>query len=280
MMDAAPDTGVLDWAQRFSMADAARLVPMVANHRCGTNLFKTSAEQFRGVSATNEVFSPSPEASGEHGFGVFLEEMPDAATLAFSDPEATLRAYLAWLLARKPTDRIILDIKYGNLYRLGVTPGSVPVPNIAYILAEWRLPVIHMMRLSTLREAISILVAGQTGDFLQYSTEAKPNPVDATLYLDPQGVLDLARSLQKLHADFADVIQSLGVRHHRIFYEDLRAPVRKQSVMRALHAVGVYCEPPEQLEERIVSQRSVERVSNLPEIVDMVRRVAPDLAAM
>ncbi len=281
--DGPPDASaksrdVAAWDAAFSPALLARMVVMIGNYRCGTTLFKTTAVQFGDIHATPEPMSRFPDAAGPFSFDIFLSTVPDAPEAAMLRPAQALRAYLAWFLERVPHHRVLFDMKYGDLGRLGLTLQHAPVPSILAELGYWRVPVIHVQRSAALREAMSFLVAVRTSRFQNYADGRDgPAPEGSTVYLDPETVIAAARRCRAAHALAAEWLERLELPHYRVFYEEFRGPARKAVVMRALHASGIWCEPPATLSEYVLEQRSAERVANLAEVMDHARRTAPDL---
>ncbi len=274
-----PTRDVADWAAAFDPALLSRAVAMIGNYRCGTTLFKTTATQFGDIDAGFEPFSRISDGAGPHALDLFLAAVPGATEAAMLQPEQALRAYLAWYLDRVPEHRLLLDLKYTDLGRLGLTPESSPVPLILAQLASWRLPVIHVQRMASLREAISFLVALRTRRFQHFANQpaAGPAPGDEAIHLDPDTVIETARRCRAAHATAAGWLERLEMTHHRVFYEEFRGRDRAAVILRALHAVGIWCEPPDALSEAVLEQRSADQVSNLAEILDRARRTAPEL---
>lgn len=272
---------VADWAAAFDPALLSRAVAMIGNYRCGTTLFKTTAAQFGAIDAGFEPFSRVADGAGPHAFDLFLAAVPGATQAAMLQPEQALRAYLAWYLDRVSAHRLLLDMKYTDLGRLGLTPESSPVPLILAQLATWRLPVIHVQRMAPLREAISFLVAMRTRRFQLFANQPDPAPApvpgDEAIHLDPDTVIETARRCRAAHATAAAWLERLDMTHHRVFYEEFRGRDRAAVILRALHAGGIWCEPPEALTETVLEQRSADQVGNLAEILDRARRTAPEL---
>lgn len=266
------------WAAAFSVAQARRIVPLIGNYRCGTHLFKSSAAQFRDIAASGEVLSRDPRAAGSDGFDAFLSEVPDAAHLSLTDPDRGLRAYLAWFLSRQTVPKIVVDLKYTDIARLGMTPGPAPVPQVYEFLGRIHLPVIHLMRHSVLRETLSNMVAFSTGVYLEEADQTSMPDQTGLIYLEPETVLTAARRARRLHLDAAEMLDQLNIRYHRIYYEELDSPRRQEVITRTLHAIGHYAEPPAQLKDILIPQRSTEKVANLAEIDAYFRRHAPELA--
>ena len=267
------------WADRFTVADAGRLLVLLSNSRCGTQLLKRSVTQFGDIGDSFEVFARHDLPSGSKGFNRFVQEVEGAGQAAILDPERAMRGYLAWYLDGQYHDHVLIDMKYAHLGRLGLDERTPPLPQIAVILAAWRVPVIHLMRTNPLQEAISALVAEQTGEYALLAGQATTAQTPPGVHLDPAKVAELAHARRAAHLAAAGLLRELGFRYQRVFTETIRGPGRVREILRVLHGFGIWCEPPAHLHEPLLDQNSVGRVTNLSQIIDHLRQHSPDLAA-
>lgn len=185
-----------------------------ATHRSGSNLLCQLLWHSGRAGFPQEAFSPTRMGpiSEQHDLGV--------------DPEQDFRGYLAALLAQRQTSNGVFGAKMMWTHldsfcaRLGL-PAERPFAAIESVLPEVR--YVWMRRRDTVRQAISMVKAKQTGVYnsLQESAGEEP-PVAA---YDFEAIDKQVRRFQREDQAWEARFREAGRAPHEVFYEDLTTRV-------------------------------------------------------
>lgn len=249
-------------------------VVVYSNFRAGSHLLQSSLAALTSLRDADEVFARrSDDPASFNAFLAGAAADPDALLL---DPESQLPHYLRHLFEHAAHDGpLILSLKYTQAYRLGADDMTA-APLILKVLADYQVPVLHLVRRDVVQQAISHLVAASSGQF--HATDPATNPANGqTLWLDPAEVAALARVRAEEQQRSRAHLDAISARHLTVYYEELAPGRVAEELRRVLRFLDRYAPVPDGFRAPTRAMDSDRRVSNRAEIMDHLLNRSPDL---
>ena len=248
-------------------------VVVYSNFRAGSHLLQSSLAALTLLRDADEVFAR--QSDDPASFNAFLASPaadPDALLL---DPESQVPHYIRHLFEHAAHDGpLILSLKYTQAYRLGADDMTA-APLILKVLADYQVPVLHLVRRDAVQQAISHLVAASSGQF--HATAANDPAAGQTLWLDPVEVAALARVRAEEQRRARAHLDAISARHLTVYYEELAPGRVAEELRRVLRFLDRYAPVPDGFRAPTRAMESDRRVSNRAEIMDHLLNRSPDL---
>ena len=260
--------------------DLQRLVVLYSNYRSGTNLFKSTLNSIGAISSESEYFSRelAGRSDGFLFFDNYLKQEGVDLQEVISKPKIALHRYFGYLFPRLPKqERYLIDLKYDHAMRFGLDVAT-QAPALLWWFANWNVPIIYLVRRDHLAQAISNLVAFNTGEYVRIRDRAvagadRQDPI----WLDPQQVLKLGRAYRFARQSADYYLRTVNADYMTVFYEDITGPDSAAVYRRCMNFLGLYREFESEPAPGTARQFSASRVANIDEIMEIAFREAPDL---
>ncbi|MBK8438208.1 MAG: hypothetical protein IPL38_01395 [Rhodobacter sp.] len=257
-------------------AGVARLkdcVVVYSNFRAGSHLLQSSLTALTSLRDAGEVFAR--RSHDPLSFNAFLQSC-EVDTLPFLiEPEQQIPGYFRYLFDHLPDDApMIVSMKYTQAHRLGADD-MTGAPILLKVLADYRVPVLHLVRRDVVRQAISHLVAAETESF--HIAHADAADGNRKIWLDPAEVLALARTRAEEQRRARAHLEAVSARHLTMYYEELTPGRLPDELRRALRFLDRYGQVPNGFLPETVAMESDRCVANRAEILDHMLARAPDL---
>jgi LPS sulfotransferase NodH len=260
----------------LSQAGFSRLresVVVYSNFRAGSHLLQSSLATLTALHDVDEVFAR--KSTDPASFNAYLNSGAADAAGLLAEPERHLPSYFGHLFDHVPgTDPLIISLKYTQAHRLGADDLS-NAPSILKLLAEYRVPVLHLIRRDVVQQAMSHLVASETGRF--HAGDAAANDGNQKIWLDPAEVATLARSRAEEQRRARAHLEAVSARHLTVYYEELAPAGLADELRRALRFLDRYAHVPDRFKSSTAPMGSNDRVANRAEILDHLIGAAPEL---
>jgi LPS sulfotransferase NodH len=263
-------------APALSGAGFSRLrncVVVYSNFRAGSHLLQSSLSAVTALRDADEIFAR--QTSDANSFNAFLETADADHHALLVEPESQLPGYFRYLFDQVAHDApLIISLKYTQAHRLGADDMTA-APLILKVLADYRVPVLHLVRRDVVQQAISHLVAADTGQF-HASSAAQPD-IDRKIWLNPAEVVSLARARAEEQKRARAHLDAISARHLTVYYEELGPGRVADELRRALRFLDRYAHVPNGFRPATIAMDSDRRVANRAEILDHLLAKAPDL---
>ncbi len=159
---------------------------------------------------------------------------------------------------------LILRLTEADIWSMG-TQGPLGLPVVMCLLAEMRLPVLHLVRRDAAQLAMAALLGGA-------DSEAK-----LPVWLAPDEVVQTARWLEAGQVQIGRAARLAGAKTETVAHEDLVSMLAASGIFRrALRLVGAFSHVPDTLRLN-PPEGTRPNILNLDEINDHLARHAPDL---
>ena len=227
--------------------------------------------------APAEILNPASNEAALYTLQQFMAE--GLVPYPFTDASEAARQFLRRLLeVKEPRKQVLLDIKYPQLYAFGVNH-ETNAPNFLEILCKLKRPILHLVRRDVVDQAISLLVANQTGAFLRSRSAAGADSgrARALHWLNPEDVYRIAKARRWASQQAAQTLDHIGAKVLLVHYEDLASESWAQVFRRIFAFLDHYADLPKSLPDTTERQNSRDLVSNLAEIRGFVAEKDPSL---
>lgn len=248
-------------------------VVVYSNFRAGSHLLQSSLAAVTALFDADEVFARRTDTP--HSFNAFVASAEADHPALLIEPESQLPRYFQYLFDQVNHDApLILSLKYTQAHRLGADDVTA-VPLVLKALADYRVPVLHLVRRDVVQQAISHLVATETGQF--HTVKPNGSDGDRKIWLDPVEVASLARAKAEEQRRAQAHLAALSARHLTVYYEELAPGKVADELRRALRFLDRYAHVPSGFRPATHAMESDRRVANRVEILDHLLARAPDL---
>lgn len=251
-----------------------RGILIVAKQRAGTNFLRGLLSAAGPVRNFGEVFQPISERS-LWKYDTWLEDNPQEA-IAAESYAASIQHSDRFLKHLEGIDKgkqaPCVDVKYNSLLRTaGVWYSPADLPPILAAAAKRKYHVIHLQRRNRLEQAVSTMVASETGLYIaKDSTKIDQKKIN----LEPSGIIKVARKYDREAAmcDFwldnaTDRFGKLSIQ--RLNYEDLTG-ADQETLTDIITGILDTCDIPMEGEVKPKTKKIIsdwrEKVSNAEEI--------------
>lgn len=280
LMQPSDVVGDEDRPPRLDYRDFQRSIVLLSNFRSGSHMLKLSLGKLAGMTTPAEPFNHGFAPEAGYTLKMYLAQGGPRPSL-MTEGHAALHHFMARFYAQMPARRsIILDVKYPQAYAFGVNasmqvPAAVPV--ILEELHKLQMPFIHLTRRDQVAQAISLMVAEDSGEYLVKSDSSGSAAQGRVLRLSPRDVLSRARQLRNATENARMVLGALGVRQHEVTFEDLTSPSWRDHYRAIFRFINQYADIPENYVSPTRAQDSSGKVANLADIRSFVAERDPVL---
>ncbi len=245
---------------------------LLSHFRSGSHMFKLSIAQFLGMASPPEPFNVSSGLDSGYFFDSFIDENGFDPKLMLQDGQTTLFNFITRFFAHQNSGKTpIIDLKYSQSYMLGVNHMSMN-PVILEAFTEWKVPIIHLIRRDFVAQAVSHLVAIESGDYLNQRSDNRDADNGQRYWLDPHEVLKNARARKLASQTAIQQLESMEARVMTVFFEDFLSPDWTTHYRKCFRFLDKYADIPEGFNPPTTSQNSAKRVANMEEIVDFITK--------
>lgn len=265
---------------KLDYLDFQRSIVLFSNFRSGSHMLKLSLGKLGRMVAPAEPFNHQATLESGYTLRTYLENdgpMPKV----MSEGHFQTQKFMANFYENMPRKRsIILDVKYSQAYSFGVNAEMnypVPVPVILEEFIKLKMPVVHLTRRDLVAQAISLMVAENSDEWLLTSSAEPQNAPNALLRLPASEVLKRARQARNARVNADVVLSALDARVHNVEYEDLISGVWRTRYRGIFRFLDQYADIPEDFSPPSKRQNSMSRVTNLAEIRAYVDERDPNL---
>jgi hypothetical protein len=262
---------------RLDFRDFQRSIVLLSSFRSGSHMLKLSLGRLASLTTPAEPFNHGFSPEGGYTLKTYLAEGGPKPSL-MTEGHAAVHHFLARFYRHMPERRgIILDIKYAQAYAFGVNAEMrlpVAVPVVLEELKKLNVPFIHLTRRDKVAQAISLMVAEDSGEYLVKAGDAIAT---SQLRLSPRDVLARAVQLRNASDNARIVMDALGVRYHAVTYEDLTSTDWRDHYRAIFRFIDQYADIPADYVAPTRPQVSSSRVSNMADIRAYVMDRAADL---
>lgn len=273
------DNKAADAAPRLDYRDFQRTAVILSGYRSGSHLLKLSLASLAQMQGPPEPLNTGIKGEKTFALGDHLARGGSNASLMTNAPAAFHEFLAKFYASTQAESRILFDLKYPQAFAFGVNGEmdlSMPVPVTLQEFAKLGVPVIHLVRRDVVAQAMSLLVAEQSGVYLRQKGDASKDE-RSPVRLPPREVLRAARRFHHARQHFNLVLSALGMRVLNLEYEDLVADTTFEHLRSALRFLGRYADVPAGFASPIRRQSSEGLVLNADDIRAHVRQRAPEL---
>lgn len=264
---------------RLDYRDFQRSIVLLSSFRSGSHMLKLSLGKLGNISTPAELLNTGIAPEAGYTLATYLAEggpKPSVMTEGF----AAFHHFMARFYATMPARRsIILDIKYPQAYAFGVnTAMDVPaaVPVVLEELHKLRIPFIHLTRRDYVAQAVSLMVAEDSGEYLAKAGDGET--LVQAKRLSQREVLARARRLRNAAENARQVLRAMDVRQHEVVFEDLVASGWRDRFREIFRFIDQYADIPADFVSPTKSQDSSSKVSNLADIRAFIAERDPSLS--
>jgi LPS sulfotransferase NodH len=260
---------------QLDFGDLQRTFVLYSNFRSGSHMFKSAVQSLAGVTGPDEPFNMSLSGGDWFTFRDFKEAKHLGDAKPYRNDTSEFYDYLAGFYEKCPlTGPVLFDLKYSQSYTLGMSE-RLMVPVLLQELINLKLPIVHLVRRDVVAQAISLLVAEQTGEF--FSTKGPESQAKPKIWLNPKDVHQIATSQMFAIKSATRNLEVLGANMLSIFYEDLVSANKQEHYQRTFRFLDHYAEVPSDFDPSTVRQNSMRRVANIGEVLQYISEEDPIL---
>lgn len=250
--------------------DLHRSIVLLSDVKCGDGGLRSALEDLGKIWTLGEPFNPWYSDARTLTYQTFLEGRGAEETFVGA---GVFPKFMAHLYDRCPKgeQRILLDIKYPQLFTLGVDENHL-TPNLLRELAEARMPFLHLIRRDCVAQAMSYIVANQPAP-----DNLPPDETPKPLWLNPRDVLAIARSRGHALEQVSRHLSRLKANVLTVVVEDLTSPARDDELRRVFRFLDHYADIPADYRPWIDPSDPLLRVVNRQEVLEYINREEPRL---
>ena len=259
--------------------DFQRTALVLSGYRSGSHMLKLSLARLAQMQGPPEPLSPYFVERARFNLSDFIAQGGPSEPI-FTHATAAFREFLARFYAHMEREqKILFDVKYDQAFTFGVDPlmeTTLPAPIVLQEFALQNVPVIHLTRRDIVAQAMSLLVAERSGEFLRMSHVSAGDALPP-VRLSPRDVLAGAQRIQHARLHFDRLLPMLGMRVLTVEYEELAAGNSVEVLRSALRFLGRYADVPQGFSFPTQRQGSESSVINALEIRDYIAARAPEI---
>lgn len=259
--------------------DFQRTALVLSGYRSGSHMLKLSLARLAQMQGPSEPLNANIVDGASFNLGAMIARGGPQVSL-FSNSAAAFREFLAYFYEQmEPKQKILFEMKYDQAFAFGVNSLMdlpLPVPVALQEFALRAVPVIHLTRRDIVAQAMSLLVAERSGEFLRMSNAGAGDALPP-VRLSPRDVLAGAQRIQHARLHFDRLLPMLGMRVLSVEYEELAAGNSVEVLRSALRFLGRYADVPQGFSFPTQRQGSESSVINALEIRDYVAARAPEI---
>jgi LPS sulfotransferase NodH len=265
---------------RLDYRDFQRTAIILSGYRSGSHLLKLSLASLAQMQGPPEPLNFGISGGKVFALGDHLATGGPQASLISHAPAAFHEFLAKFYASTERETKILFDLKYSQAFAFGVNGDmdmQLPVPVTLHEFAKLGVPVIHLVRRDVVAQAMSLLVAEQSGVYLRRKGDVASDDSAAPVRLSPRDVLRAARRFHHSRLHFNMVLSALGMRVLTMHYEDLASDTGVEQLRSALRFLGRYADVPASFATPTRRQSSESSVMNADDIRAHVRQRAPEL---
>lgn len=273
--------GHTEHVPQLDYRDFQRTGLILSGYRSGSHMLKLSLAALARMQGPTEPLNVGVAGGPSFTLGDMLAQGGPRASLLTHAPAAFHEFLARFFATMEPERKILFDLKYPQAFAFGVNGDMdlpLPIPVVLQEFAKLGVPVIHLTRRDVVSQAISLLVAEDSGIYLTRASEEAERGV-RPVRLSPRDVLAAARRFHQSRLHFETVLSTLGMRVLALSYEDLAADRGIEHLRSALRFLGRYADVPADFAMPTRRQASEASVVNADDIRAHIARRAPDLLA-
>ncbi len=276
----AAEVQATEAAPRLDFRDVQRSIVLLSSFRSGSHMLKLSLNKLTGLIGKAEPFNHLVDDPNGYTLKDYLAEGGPQPRL-MTEGHMAVHHFLARFYQRlPPRTAVLFDVKYPQAYAFGVNAQMdlpLPVPTLLEEFHRLDMPFIHLVRRDLVAQAISLMIAEDTGTFF-----LQPGSLPATnrmpeVTLSPRTVLARALRLRNARDHAREVLTALGSKVLEVSYESLISTDGRGHYREIMRFIGQYADIPADFEPPTLRQNSQSRVSNMADVRDFVAKRDPAL---